>query len=71
MPMVLEEEEEEEESEKELDYDVEYMEFDGRWWGCEWVPARQRQCWWVAAADVSQIGNTIWQPPWLIGSGPG
>ena len=57
------EEEEEEESEEELDYDVDYMEFDGRWWGCEWVPARQQQCWCLAAADGSQIGHTIWQPP--------
>ena len=49
--------EEEEESEEELDDDVEYMEFDGCWWGCEWVPARQQYCWWVAAAD-----HTIWRP---------
>ena len=63
--MVLEEEEEEEESEDEL---VEYVQHDGR--GCEWVPARQRYCWWLAAADGSQVGHTIWRPPWLIGSGP-
>ena len=25
------------EEEEELDYEVEYVEFDGRWWGCEWV----------------------------------
>ena len=62
--MVLEEEEEEEESEDEL---VEYVQHDRRWWGCEWVPAR----WWLAAADGSQVGHTIWRPPWLIGSGPG
>ena len=65
-PMALEEEPEEE-----LDDDVEKMEFDGCWWGCEWVPARQQYCWWVAAADGSQIGHTIWRPPWLIGRGPG
>ena len=66
--MVLEEEEEEEESEDEL---VEYVQHDGRWWWCEWVPARQRYCWWLAAADGSQVGHAIWRPPWLIGSGPG
>ena len=67
--MVLEEEEEEEEEcEDEL---VEYVLYDGRWWGYEWVPARQRYCWWLAAADGSQVGHTIWRPPWLIGSGPG
>ena len=54
-----------------LDYDVEFVEFDGRWWGCEWVPARQQYCWWLAVADGSQVGDTIWRPPWLIGSGPG
>ena len=63
--------EEEEESEEELDDDVEYVEFHGRWWEYEWVPARQRHCWWLAAADGSQIGHTIWRPPWLIGRGPG
>ena len=51
VPMALEEEEESE-SEEELDYDVEYVEFDGRWWECEWVPARQQHCWWLAAADT-------------------
>ena len=58
---------EEEESEEELDDHVEYVEFDGRWWGCEWVPARQQHCWWLAAVDGSQIGHTIWRLPWLIG----
>ena len=48
VPMALEEEEE---SQEELDDDVEYMEFDGCWWWCEWVPARQQYCWWLAAAD--------------------
>ena len=67
--MVLEEEEEE--SEDEPDFYVEYVEHDGRWWGCEWVPAHQQYCWWLAAADGSQVGHTIWRPPWLIGSGPG
>ena len=71
VPMVLEEEEEEEESEDEPDFDVEYVEFDGRWWECEWVPARQQYCWWLAASDGSQAGHTIWRPPWLIGRGPG
>ena len=37
---------------------------------CEWVPVHQRYCWWLAAADGSQVGHTIWRPPWLIGSGP-
>ena len=71
--MVLEEEEEEEseEEESEEDFEVEYVEFDGCLWGCEWVPARQQYCWWLAAADGSQAGHTIWRPPWLIGRGPG
>ena len=70
--MVLEEEAEEEDEEPE-DEPVEFVEFvqhDGRWWGCEWDPAHQRHCWWLAAADGSQAGHTIWRPPWLIGSGP-
>ena len=33
--------------------------------------ARQQYCWWLAAADGSQIGHTFWRPPWLIGRGPG
>ena len=71
--MVLEEEEEEEEEEEpedELVEFVEYVQHDGRWWGCEWDPAHQRYCWWLAAADGSPAGHTIWRPPWLIGSGP-
>ena len=70
--MVLEgeEEEEEEESEDEPVEFVEYVQHDGRWWGYEWDPARQRYFWWLAAADGSQVGHTIWRPPWLIGSGP-
>ena len=71
--MVLEDEEEEEE-EKPEDEPVEFVEYvqhDGRWWECEWDPARQRYCWWLAAADGSQVGHTIWRPPWLIGRGPG
>ena len=68
VPMVLEEEEEE--SEDEPDFAVEYVEYDGRWWGCEWIPARQRYCWWLAAAGGSQVGHTIWRPPWLIGIPP-
>ena len=62
---------EEEESEEEPDFDVEYVEFDGRWWGYEWDPARQQYCWWLPAADGSQVGHAIWRPPWLIGRGPG
>ena len=72
--MVLEEEEEEEEEEESEDEPVEFVEYvqhDGLWWGCEWDPAHQRHCWWLAAADGSQAGHTIWRPPWLIGSGPG
>ena len=68
--MVLEEEEEEEE-ECEEDFEVEYVEYDDRLWGREWVAARQRYCWWLASADGSQAGHTIWRPPWLIGRGPG
>ena len=64
--MVLEEEEDDE-----PDFTIEYVECDGCWWGCEWVPARQEYCWWLAAADGSQVGHTIWRPPWLFGSGPG
>ena len=41
------------------------------WWGCEWVLALRQECWCLAAADGSQIGHTIWRPPWLIGRGPG
>ena len=59
--MVLEEEEDDELA-------IEYVECDGLWWRCEWVPARQQYCWWLAAADGSQVGHTIWRPPWLIGS---
>ena len=53
VPMVLEEEEEE--SEEELVEFVEYVQHDGCWWGCEWVPARQRYCWWLAAADGPRL----------------
>ena len=67
--MVLEEEEEEPEDEP-VEF-VEYVQHDGLWWGCEWDPAHQWHCWWLAAADGSQVGHTIWRPPWLIGSGPG
>ena len=57
--MVLEEEEEEEE-ECEEDFEVEYVEYNDRLWGREWVPARQRYCWWLAAADGSQAGHTMY-----------
>ena len=67
--MVLEEEEEEEE-ECEEDFEVDYVEYDDRLWGREWVPARQQYCWWLASADGSQVGHAIWRPPWLIGRGP-
>ena len=66
-PMALEEEEEESEYEP---VDVQYFEFEGRWWWCEWVPALQYHCWWLAAADGSQAGRATWRPPWL-GRGPG
>ena len=69
--MVLEEEAEEEDEEPEdepVEF-VEYVQHDGHWWGCEWDPAHQRDCWWLAAADGSQAGHTKWRPPWLIGSG--
>ena len=65
--MVLEEEEESEDEPVEF---VEYVQHDGCWWGFEWDPAHQRYCWWLAAADGSQVGHTIWRPPWVIGSGP-
>ena len=68
--MVLEEEEEEEPEDEPVEF-VEYVQHDGLWWGCEWDPAHQRHRWWLAAADGSQAGHTIWRPPWLIGSGPG
>ena len=61
VPTALEEEEEVVVSEEELDDDVEFVEFDGCWWGCEWVPARQQCCWWLAAADGSQAGHTMWR----------
>ena len=69
--MVLEEEEEEEESELdeaeevgEVSLAVEYVECNGRWWGQQWDPTAQQFCWWLAAADGSQLGHTIWRPPW-------
>ena len=60
--------EEEEEEEYEEEPAIQYVECDGCWWGCEWVPARQRYCWWLAAADGSQAGHITWRPPWLIGT---
>ena len=72
--MVLEEEQEESEEEEPEDEPVEFVEHvqhDGLWWECEWDPARQRYCWWLASADGSQVGHAIWRPPWLMGRGPG
>ena len=73
VPMVFEEEEEESELDEAEEVDevasvVEYVECDGRWWGQQWDPTAQRFCWWLAEADGSQLGHTIWRPPWLIGS---
>ena len=68
--MVLEEEEEESE-ESEEDFEVDYVEYNDRLWGREWVPAGQQHGWWLAAADGSQGGHTIWRPPWLMDRGPG
>ena len=68
--MVLEEEEEEEseldEAEEvgEVTLMVEYVACDGSWWGQHWVPTAQQFCWWLAADDGSQLGHTIWRPPW-------
>ena len=68
--MVLEEEEEEEseldEAEEvgEVALMVEYVACDGSWWGQHWVPTAQQFCWWLAADDGSQLGHTIWRPPW-------
>ena len=68
VPMVLEEEEESE-LEEAAEFDevalmVEYVACDGRWWGQQWVPTAQQFCWWLAADDGSQLGHTIWRPPW-------
>ena len=49
--------EEEEESEEELDCDVEYAEFDGRWWGCEWVLP-------CSPAILLVAGRCRWVPGW-------
>ena len=69
VPMVLEEEEELDEAEEveEVALAVEYVECDGRWWGQQWDPTAQQFCWWLAAADGSQLGHTIWRPPWDFG----
>ena len=53
--MALEEGEGEEESQDVSDYDVEYVEFDGCWWGCEWVPARHS----IAGGWPSQMGHRL------------
>ena len=67
--MVLEEEEEESELDEaeevgEVALMVEYVACDGSWWGQQWVPTAQQFCWWLAAADGSQLDHTIWRPPW-------
>ena len=62
-------EHQEEESEEELHEYVEYFEYHGRFGGSAWVWARQHECWWLAAADGSKIGPTIWRPPWLLREG--
>ena len=48
---------------------VEYVECDARWWGCQWVQARQRYCWWLAAEDGSRLGKVLWRHPWAVGQG--
>ena len=67
--MVLEEEEVESELDEaeevgEVALMVEYVACDGSWWGQQWVPTAQQFCWWLAADDGSQLGHTIWRPPW-------
>ena len=67
--MVLEEEEVESELDEaeevgEVALMVEYVACDGRWWGQQWDPTAQQFCWWLAAADGSQLGHTLWRPPW-------
>ena len=62
-------EHQEEESEEELHENKECFEYHGRLWGSAWVRARRHQCWWLAAADGSKIGPTIWRPPWLLREG--
>ena len=54
VPMALEEEEESE-SEEELGYDVEYVEFDGCWWRCEWVPLASG----IAGGRLRQTGPRL------------
>ena len=49
--MVLEEEEEDE-----SDLAIEYVEHDGCWWGCEWVPA--------LPAVLLVAGRCRWVPGW-------
>ena len=62
-------EHQDEESEEELYEDVEYFEYHGRLWGSSWVRARHHENWWLAAADGSKIGPTLWRPPWLLREG--
>ena len=62
---------EEEESEDEL---VEYVQHDGRWWGCEWVPARQRHCWpgwpyYLAASMAHRQRARVTMPRWCFSAG--
>ena len=44
-------------------HEVDHVESDGRWWGCQWDLARQRYCWWVAAVDGSRFGKIVWRFP--------
>ena len=62
VPMALEEEEEELDEAEEVEevaMAVEYVECSGRWWGQQWDPTAQQFCWWLAAADGSQLGHSI------------
>ena len=62
-------EHQEEESEEELHEYIEYFEYHGRLWGSARVRARRHECWFLATADGSKIGPTIWRPPWLLREG--
>ena len=62
-------EHQDEESEEEVHEGLEYCEYHGRFWGSSWVRARHHESWWLAAADGSKIGPTLWRPPWLLREG--